>query len=87
MKTALLVLLSLVSFPVMAAGFSVDSLISALIYLVIIALIFWVIWWFIGYIGIPEPFNKVIRVIIGLAALLILVYFLLGFVGPMPHVR
>lgn len=81
MKTALLAFFSLISFPVMAAGVSVDSMVSTLIYLVIIGLIFWVVWWFVGYVGVPEPFNKVIRVVIGLIALLIVVSFLLGLVG------
>lgn len=70
-----------------AQAFSVQGLISALIWLVVIGLIFYLVWWFVGYVGVPEPFNKVIRVIIGLVALLILVYFLLGFVGPMPSMR
>jgi hypothetical protein len=82
MKLALFAFLSTICFPVMAAtGVSVDSLVSTLIYLVIIALVFWLIWWFIGYVGVPEPFNKVIRVIVGLVALLILINFLLGFAG------
>ena len=67
-----------------AQAFTVQTLISALIYLVVIGLIFYLLWWFIGYIGLPEPFNKIARAIIGLVALLILIYFLLGFVGPMP---
>lgn len=74
-------LLSILAFPVMAATgqFNVDSLVHALIYVVIIGLIFFVVWWFIGYVGIPEPFNKVVRVIIGLVALIVLVTFLLKF--------
>jgi hypothetical protein len=64
-----------------------QGLLSVLIYFVIIGLIFWVVWWFIGYVGVPEPFNKVLRVIVGLVALLIVVYFLLGLVGPMPTLR
>lgn len=88
MKLALALLLSTICFPVMAAtGFSIESLISAIIYIVIIGLIFWVLWWFLGYVGIPEPFNKVIRVILGLVALLIVIYFLMSFLGPMPRLR
>jgi hypothetical protein len=86
MKTALLVLLSFVAFPVMAAtGFSPEQLIWPLVYLVLMGLVFWLLWWFIGYIGLPEPFNKVARVLIGLVALLILIYFIFGYIGPMPH--
>ena len=60
---------------------SLQGMISVVIYLVIIALIFWVVWWFIGYVGIPEPFNKVLRVVTGLIALLVVVSLLLGLVG------
>jgi len=78
-------------FPTLALAaqpaFSVQGLISALIYLVVVSLIFWLVWWFIGYVGVPEPFNKVLRVIVGLVALLILIYFLLQFIGPMPTMR
>lgn len=57
------------------------GLIHLLVYLVVVGLIFWVIWWFVGYVGVPEPFNKVIRVILGLAALIIVVNLLLGLIG------
>ncbi len=64
------------------------GLFSMLIYLVIVGLIFYVCWWFLGYVGVPEPFNKVIRVILGLIALIIVVNLLLSLIGhpiyPMP---
>lgn len=62
----------------------ISGLLSIVIWLVVLGLIFWLIWWFIGYVGVPEPFNKVLRVIVGLVALLIVIYFLLG-IMPSPH--
>ena len=74
-------LFAILAFPVMAAGqFDVDSLLHALIYIVIVGVIFWLIWWFIGYIGVPEPFNKVLRVVVGLVALVVLIQFLLRYI-------
>lgn len=64
-----------------ATTISVDSLVSTVIYLVVVGLIFWLIWWFIGYVGVPEPFNKVIRVIVGILALVVLMSFLLSLIG------
>lgn len=64
-----------------AGSLSIEGLLSFVIYLVIVGLIFWCIWWFLGYVGVPEPFNKVIRVILGLVALIIVVNLLLGLVG------
>jgi len=58
-----------------------SAMLSLLITLVIGGLIFWLIWWFIGYVAIPEPFNKVARVLIGLFALIFLINILLGFTG------
>lgn len=46
-------------------------MIGLLIAVVIWGLIFYVIWWAVGALGIPEPFNKVIRVVIILAAVLV----------------
>lgn len=56
-------------------------LLNAFIILVVAGLICWLIWWFISYIGLPEPFNKVARVLVALVALVFLVNFLLGFTG------
>lgn len=67
----------------MVAG---SALLSLLVTLVIVALIFWLVWWFIGYVGVPEPFNKVIRVILGLVVLIYLINILLGMTGH-PLVR
>ncbi len=58
-----------------------SSLLTLLVTLVIAGLIFWLIWWFLDYVGIPEPFNKVARVIIGLAALVFLIDLLMGMNG------
>ena len=63
-----------------------SSLLTLLVYLVITGLIFWLVWWFIGYVGLPEPFNKVARVLIGLIALIVLINFLLG-LGGTPLIR
>lgn len=58
-----------------------STLLTLLVTLVIAGLIFWLIWWFIDYVGIPEPFNKVARVIVGLAALVFLIDLLMGLNG------
>ena len=71
-----------------AIDLSLNGVIHLIVYLVIVGLIFWCVWWFIGYVGIPEPFNKVIRVILGLLALILVVNLLLGLVGsPIFSVR
>jgi hypothetical protein len=71
--------LGLVTLACMAAGvpFTVDTALRIIIKLVILGVIFYVIWWFIGYVAVPEPFNKVLRVLVGLVVVIILVVMLL----------
>jgi len=57
------------------------GILGAIVYLVVMGLIWWAIWWFVNWVGIPEPFLKVVKVVLGLFALLVLVDFLLGFTG------
>lgn len=57
------------------------ALIHGIIYLIICGVIFWVLQWLIAYIGIPEPFAKVIKVIMALAVVIVLINFLLGLAG------
>ena len=82
MKLALFAL-SLVTLPVMAAttAISTSGLIQGLVWLIVIGLIVWLLWWLVAYIGLPEPFNKIARVLIAVVAVLILINFLLGLAG------
>lgn len=60
---------------------SLTMLIHAVLLLVVGGLIVWLCWWFVGYVGLPEPFAKIARVVIGLVALLICVGVLLSLLG------
>lgn len=53
-------------------------MIELLIQLVIAGLIFWLLYWFLGQVGLPEPFNKVALVILALVVTLFLINILLG---------
>jgi len=63
-----------------------SALLPLLVSLVIAGLIFWVLMWAIGAIGIPEPFNKIARVLVILVAVVYLLDVLLG-LGGHPLVR
>ncbi len=58
-----------------------SGLLALLIQLIIVALIFWVIMWGLSQVGIPEPFNKVIRVVLVIAACIIVINALLSLTG------
>ena len=60
----------------MMIGMSLESLVRPLIQLVAAGLVVWLLIWFVGWVGLPEPFNKVAKVIIGLAAVVFLIKFL-----------
>ena len=59
----------------------VSSLLHFVVVIVILGLIFWLVWWFIGKVGLPEPFNKVATVIVALVALVVLIDILLNVMG------
>ena len=62
------------------------ELLSILIYVIVIGLVFYLLWWLVSYVGLPEPFNKVARVILAVVAVLLLINLLLG-LGGHPLVR
>jgi hypothetical protein len=49
---------------------------------VIWGLIFYIIYWGLGQIALPEPFNKVITVIIVLAVIIVIIGLLMGSIPP-----
>lgn len=61
-----------------------SSLVSFVVWLIVIGSIFGLLWWLVGYAGLPEPFNKVARVVIAVIAVLLLINLLLGLVGQAP---
>ena len=64
----------------------IETLVAVVIYLIVGGLILWLLWWLIGYVGLPEPFGKVARVILAVLAVVFLINVLLGVIGH-PLVR
>ena len=54
------------------------GLLGLLITVIILGLVFYLFWWLIGYIGLPEPFDKVARVIVALVAVIVLLDIVFG---------
>lgn len=77
----LALVLGLACVPAFGASISMNSLMQLLIYIVIISLIFYAVWWFIGFAAVPEPFGKIIRIVVGLICLIVVVNLLLGLIG------
>jgi hypothetical protein len=54
------------------------SLLAAFWQVCVVGAVCWILWWFIGYLAPPEPFNKVLRVIVALIAVFFLLNLLLS---------
>ncbi len=62
-------------------SFALEDLVELVVYLAIVGGVVWLLLWLISYVGLPAPFNKVARVVVMVAAVLILISVLLSFVG------
>jgi hypothetical protein len=60
---------------------SLPGLVHVILYLIVAGLIFWLLIWLIDYCGVPEPFNKVAKVCIAVAAVFVIIGVLLSLVG------
>lgn len=63
------------------AVISGDSVINAIIWMIVAGLIYFVLDWGLNKISPPEPFNKIARVLLVVVVVVILVNALLGIAG------
>lgn len=56
-------------------------MIALLIQIIVIGLVCYLLWWLIGYIGLPEPFDKIARVIVAVVAVVFLLNLVMGLSG------
>jgi hypothetical protein len=67
---------------VLAAGALLGGgFVHAFVMLLIMGLVFWVLWWALGALNPPEPFKKVLTVVLVVAACIVVINFLLGLAG------
>lgn len=82
MKTLLAVVLMLASPLAFAATtISVQGLVQLIIVLLVLAAICWLLLFIIAKVAPPEPFNRVLPVIVYVFAALVLIFMLLNFAG------
>lgn len=65
----------------------ISALITLVIYIVVLGLVTWLLLYIIDTIPLPEPFNRVARVLVIVVACLILIVLLLGLVGEAPRLK
>jgi hypothetical protein len=66
---------------------SVGSLFTLIVILLALGLLVWLAFYVLAQFTVPEPLNKLIRVVVVVFAVLILVSILLGLAGVGPGVR
>jgi len=65
---------------------SVEAVVLAVVYLIIAGIIFGLLFWAINFVGLPEPFGKLARVVLVLGAVFVCIAVLLSMIGH-PIVR
>ena len=57
---------------------SISGAVSVVIYLIVAGLIFWLLWWLVNYVAPPEPFRKIVNVVLAILAVLVVIGILLS---------
>ncbi len=60
---------------------SLSAAVHAVVLLIIAGIVWWLLWWLVNYCALPEPFNKVARVVLAIAAVLVVIGILLSLAG------
>lgn len=64
------------------------AFLDAIIFLIVVALVFGLFTWLVDYVGVQAPFRKPLRALIGIATVVVLLNFILGYWGhsfiPLP---
>lgn len=63
------------------------ALLPLLVYIVVVGVVAWLLFWIIDFVALPEPFNKVAKVVVALFAIIFLIDILLGLTGVAPSLR
>lgn len=58
-----------------------SDLLVGIISLIVVGLIAWLLYFLIDYVAVPEPINKILRVVLMIVIVIILINFLLSLIG------
>jgi hypothetical protein len=62
-------------------------MLSTLVYLLVVCVVIGVIWWVADYLPVPEPLNKLLKIVSIIVGVIIIIYALLGLAGMAPALR
>lgn len=66
---------------------SLSGAVGVFIYLLVAGMVFGLLWWLVGYIGLPQPFDKAARVVLAILAVLVIIGILISMTGGTPVFR
>ena len=66
---------------------SLSGLVSIIVTLIVVGLVVWLLYWLISVCGLPEPFNKIARVVLAVFSVLVIIGLLLSLTGGTPVFR
>jgi hypothetical protein len=56
-------------------------MLNTLIYILVVGVVIGIIWWVADYLPVPEPLNKILKVVSVVIGCIIVIYALLGMTG------
>lgn len=59
-------------------------MIHTLVYLLVVCVVIGLVWWVVDYLPVPEPLNKLIKVVSIVIGAIVIIYALLGLAGQAP---
>jgi len=62
-------------------------MLGTLIYLLIVCVVIGLVWWVVDYLPVPEPLNKLIKIVSIVIGVVIIIYALLGLAGMAPALK
>lgn len=60
-------------------------MLGTLVYLLVVCIVIGVVWWLADYLPVPEPLNKLLKVVSIVIGVIIFIYALLGIAGVAPN--
>jgi len=62
-------------------------MINSLIYLLVVCIVIGLVWWIADWLPIPDPLNRLIKVVSIVVGVIAIIYVLLGIAGmPVPRI-
>jgi hypothetical protein len=62
-------------------------MVNTLIYLLVVCIVIGVVWWVADWLPIPEPMNRLVKLVSIVIGVIVIIYALLGIAGMAPALR